>query len=184
MTGGEASDGIGMEHARLGNPFLAEGESASPGEPVLLAAAAQCTPPEPQHPFSEHAQAVEVSRYRVVVEVALYNRLEPLRGLGHRIVHAPAELLLSLSQLSLHALADRRAPHREPPVSVLPADVRESQKVERLRLTFPSSFPVLFGKPPELNPARFVWMEFQPKLPQPFPKILQKTVGIRLMLES
>ena len=44
MTGGEANDGIGMEHARLGKPSLAEGESACPGEPVLLAAAAKSTP--------------------------------------------------------------------------------------------------------------------------------------------
>jgi hypothetical protein len=42
----------------------------------------------------------------------------------------------------------------------------------------------LFGKSTELNPARFVGMEFQPKLPQPFPKILQKTICFGLMLES
>jgi hypothetical protein len=50
--------------------------------------------------------------------------------------------------------------------------VRESQKVERLGLTFSSSFPAIFGKPPELDPARFIWMEFQSKLSQPFPKVL------------
>ena len=68
----------------------------------------------------------------------------------------------NLPQLRPHALADRLAPHREPPYPVLPADVREAQEVERLRLAFSSSFPVLFGKRPELNPARLVGMEFQP----------------------
>jgi hypothetical protein len=34
-----------------------------------------------------------------------------LSGLGHGIVHALAELLLNLSQLGSHALADRGAPH-------------------------------------------------------------------------
>jgi hypothetical protein len=62
--------------------------------------------------------------------------------------------------------------------------MREAKKVERFRFAFPSSFPVLFGKPAELNPARFVWMQFQPKLPQPFPEILQKTIRVCLMLES
>lgn len=62
--------------------------------------------------------------------------------------------------------------------------MRESQKVERLWLTFPSSFPVLFGEPPELDPARLVWMEFQPKLPQPFPEILQEAICFRLVLSS
>ncbi len=73
---------------------------------------------------------------------------------------------------------------RKVPVPVLPADVRESQKIERLGLAFSSLFPVLFGKPPELNPARFVWVQFQPKLPQPFPEIFQETVCFGLVLES
>src|SRR5260370_28388084 len=101
-------------------------------------------PPEPKHPVSEHAEAVEVSRYRVVVEVALHDRLEPFAGVWHWIVHALAELLLDLLQFAPHTLADRPALHREVPFSVLPAYVRESQKIERLGSSFPSSFPVLF----------------------------------------
>ena len=99
-------------------------------------------------------------------------------------MHAFAELLLDLSQFCPHALADRHAPYREPPSSVPPADVREAQKVKRLRLTFSSSFPVLFGKPPEFDPARLVWMKFQPELLQPFPEIFQKTICVGSMLES
>jgi hypothetical protein len=34
--------------------------------------------------------------------------------------------------------------------------------------------PVSFGISPELDPARLVWMEFQPKLPQPLPEQLQE----------
>jgi len=120
----------------------------------------------------------------VVVEVALHDRLEPLSRLRHRIVHSRAELLLDLLQLGSHALADCPALHGEVPVPSLPANVREPQKVERLGLTFPSPFPVLFGKPPKLDPARFIWMKLQPKLPQPFPEIPQKTVCFRPVLES
>jgi hypothetical protein len=108
----------------------------------------------------------------VVVEVALHDRLEPFAGLWHWIVHALAELLLDLLQFAPHTLADRPALHREVPFPVLPAYVRESQKIERLGSSFPSSFPVLFGIPPELDPARFIWMQFQPKLSQPFPEVL------------
>jgi hypothetical protein len=107
----------------------------------------------------------------VVVEVALYDRLEPFAGLGHWIVHALAELLFDLSELAPHTLADRPALHREKAFSVFPAYVRESQKIERLGLSFSPSFSVLFGIPPELDPARFIWMKFQPKLRQPFPKV-------------
>jgi hypothetical protein len=62
--------------------------------------------------------------------------------------------------------------------------MREPQKVKRLRLTFSSSFSVLFGKPPEFDPARLVGVEFQPKLRESFPQILQVTVCIRLVLKS
>jgi tetratricopeptide (TPR) repeat protein len=39
--------------------------------------------------------------------VALHNRLEPLAGLTHRIVHALTDLLLNVAQLRPHAFADR-----------------------------------------------------------------------------
>jgi len=102
-----------MERSRLG--AIAEPKDARPGDPVFLAPTASSTPPERKHPIPKHTQTRGVSRYRVVVEVALYDRLEPLSGLGHGIVHALAELLLNLSQLGSHALADRGAPHHESP---------------------------------------------------------------------
>ena len=52
---------------------------------MFLAAAAKGMPPLPSV-IPEYAGTVEVSRYRVVVEVALHNRLEPLAGLTHGIV--------------------------------------------------------------------------------------------------
>src|ERR1035438_10536546 len=45
--------------------------------------------------------------------------------------------------------------------------MRESQKVERLGLAFPSPFPVRFGKPPELT-ALPPLPGFQPFLDQPW----------------
>src|SRR6266699_3650232 len=62
--------------------------------------------------------------------------------------------------------------------------MRESEKIERLRLPFSSLIPVVLGKPPELNPARLVWVQFQPELPQSFPQVSQKTIGISQMLET
>jgi hypothetical protein len=48
--------------------------------------------------------------------------------------------------------------------------MHESQKIERLGLPFSSLVPVDLGKSPELNPARFIWVQFQPELLQPLPK--------------
>jgi len=79
---------------------------------VSLAPAAQRTPPQPKDPISKCPQTREVSWYRVIVEVALDDRLQPSSGLGQRIVHAHSKLLLDLSQLASHA-ADRRAAYHE-----------------------------------------------------------------------
>ncbi len=61
--------------------------------------------------------------------------------------------------------------------------MRESQKIERFGLSFSSLIPVVPGKPPELNPARLVWVQFQPELLQPLPKFRQETFCIGKMLE-
>jgi hypothetical protein len=104
-----------MERTRLRKPSLSKSESACPRDPAFLSPAAYSTPPERDHPIPKHSQAREVTWYRVVVEVALHDRLEPSSGLRHGIVHAPAELLLNLAQFGSHALADRGAPYHESP---------------------------------------------------------------------
>src|SRR6516162_11527454 len=119
----------------------------------------------------------------MVEVVALHDRLEPLARLRHRYVPTPLELLLDLLQLPPQALGDRPALHGKVPLPVLPADMREAQKVDRLRLPSSSLLPVSFGIPPELDPARLIRMQFQAKLPQTLPKVLQKAVGFGLGLK-
>jgi len=115
MGGGEASIRKGMKRTRLRKPRLSQCENARPRDPTFLTAATKSTPPQRQHPIPKHSQTLEVSWYRVVVEVAVDDRLEPLSGSGHGIVHALAKLLLNLSQFAPHPLADRRAPYHEAP---------------------------------------------------------------------
>ena len=62
--------------------------------------------------------------------------------------------------------------------------MRESQKIERLGLPFSSLISVALGKPPELNPTRLVWVQFQPELPQAFLKLRQEAIGLCQMLKS
>src|SRR5215471_19320304 len=113
MNGGKACVREGMKRARLRKPPLSQGEGARPRDPVFLAPAAKSTPPQRQHSIPKHPQTLEVSWDRVIVEVALDDRLEPSSGSGHEIVHALMKLLLNLSQFAPHALADRRAPYHE-----------------------------------------------------------------------
>jgi hypothetical protein len=71
----------------------------------------QLRAPQPEQPDAKGPQAVEVPRYRMVVEVALHDRPEPLARLRHRIVPKPPELLLDFLQLPPQALADRLTFH-------------------------------------------------------------------------
>jgi hypothetical protein len=87
MTGGEAISGIRMEHSRLRKPSFSQSEGTRPGDRAFLASAAECMPPMPEQPIPEHPQAMEVSWYRIVVEVALHHRFE--LGVGYRAPACP-----------------------------------------------------------------------------------------------
>jgi hypothetical protein len=91
MTGGKAICGIRMEYSWLREPSVSQSEHTCPGDRACLTAAAKCAPPPPDDPSPEYAETVEVPRYRIVVEVSLHNRLEPLAGLTHGIVHTLTE---------------------------------------------------------------------------------------------
>ncbi len=99
-------------------------------------------------------------------------------------MHAPMELLLDFFKLGSHPLADRLALHHKAPIPVLPADVRESQKIECFGFPFSSLYPVQFGKSPELNPARLIWVQFQPELSQSFLKIDEETICVGPILKT
>ena len=96
------------------------------------------------------------------------------------------ELLLDLLQLLSLALAVRDARLGISPVPILPSDMRVAKEVEGLRLAFSSSFPVLFGIPPELDPGASFPGAKAPRseLPQPFFQVLAKTVCVRIPLEA
>jgi hypothetical protein len=158
MNSVKANAGPRMEDTYLRDPSGLQLLHTRPIQIVPLAATDQNLPPQPGYPKSKHAEGIRVARYRVIVEVALNDRLEPLPGYGHRFVHALPKLPFNFCQLPPHSLAYRVTLHRKVPVPVLPADMRESQKVECLGLPFSSLFPILLGKSPELDPARFIWV--------------------------
>jgi hypothetical protein len=66
-----------MERTRLRKPSRSQDKNARPVDPVLLAPAAEGTSPVREHPIPKHAQTREVAGDRIVVEVALHDRLEP-----------------------------------------------------------------------------------------------------------
>jgi hypothetical protein len=94
MASGEACIGVRVEYSRLGEPMIHEPKDPGPIGPMRLTPASECPSPVPQHPLAEYLQSLHVSRDRVVVEVPLNDRLEPLARLLNWIVHTSAEFLL------------------------------------------------------------------------------------------
>jgi len=90
MNSVKANTGIGMENMRLGNPSIRQPLHFRPVQVMPLAPEDQYVSPEPSHPIAKNRQAVDISRYRMVVEVTLHDRAKPCAGLRHRIMHAPA----------------------------------------------------------------------------------------------
>jgi hypothetical protein len=70
-----------MEHPRVGQPPQRQAVHPGPGDSRRLAAGQERPPPEPCHPFPKHTEAVQVARDRMIVEVALHDRPEPLARL-------------------------------------------------------------------------------------------------------
>src|SRR5262249_48601500 len=91
------------------DPSLPQFSHSRPVEITSLPATYQNMSPQPSYPPAEYAEAISVTRYRVIVEVALHDRFEPLTGFRHRFMHPLTKLLLDFCQLPPHALADRMA---------------------------------------------------------------------------
>ena len=77
MMRGEARIGVRMECTRNREPSLRQSAHSGPIGPALLSPASECPAPESYHPIAKYAESAQVSRDRVVVEVTLYDRLEP-----------------------------------------------------------------------------------------------------------
>src|ERR1022692_1996109 len=137
-----------MRDADAGNPPAHQSVHALPGDTATLAPAAQHLPPVPDSRIAERLKPFPVAGNRVIVEVALPDRPQPLPRLRNRIVHALPQLLPDFLQFRAHPLAYRLPLHGEAPgCPGPPTHVGESQKIERLRLAFPSPLPVLRPSP-------------------------------------
>jgi hypothetical protein len=85
----------------------------------------------------------------------------------------------------LQPFTNRLPYHREVSVAPLPpADVREAEEIERLRLPFSAPLPVSSRERSELQQPRFVGMQFQAELPKPLGKFHKKLFGIRFALKA
>src|ERR1035437_5187840 len=155
-----------------------------PREAMPLTATPQRLQPRSRDLPPERLERREVSRYCMIVEVALHHRPQPFPGLGNPLMPPLAQFLPYRLQFAPQPHLDRLPSYREPlAFPGLPADVRESQKVEGLGLALSSPFPVVLREPPKLDQPRFLRVQLQPELPHPLTQLLQECFRVLPLLE-
>ena len=172
--------------ADLGGWQVAVDESPHPvpKNPAILAAMRQCTVPESAHLKPEYQERMSVRGHTIIPIVPTDDRAQPFAYLRNGIVHPLLELGLHLAQLRLQPLADRLPYHGKPSITpLLPADVREAEKVERLGLPLSTFPPVLGRERSELQQSRLLGMQLQSELPKTLDKFRPEPLSIQFALE-
>jgi hypothetical protein len=111
---------------------------ALPSDAILLTATPQGPQPEGLHVVAKSAEAPEVGRHGVVREVATHHLRQPLTLLRDRLVHPPPQFRFKGFQLGPHPIPSALPLELEEASTTAAADVREAQKVERLRFSQPA----------------------------------------------
>ena len=146
-----------MEDRHTGNPARDQRPEPRPSHAASLTPSPQRAVPAPNDLRPKAVQTIQIAGYRVVVEVALYDRPQPLPDLRHWLVPAAAKLLLQLFELGAESFLDRLSLDDVPAgLPGPPTEVGEPQEVKHFRLVLASLFPVCGCVAPELNQARFV----------------------------
>src|SRR5712691_5642333 len=179
----KSPQGIGVTNARRGQPPLDEPAHPLPGDVPCVTAPREGAVPEPADLEPEHSDRRAVHGHPVVASVPTYNLAQPCAHHWNRIVQSPPQLGLHLTELRLPPLPDRLPHHREPSIPLLPADVREAEEVERLRLPLAGAPTVLGRERPEFHQPRLLGVQLQTELREPLTQISQKPLGLRPVLE-
>ena len=179
-----AAQGKRMIYAHRRKPAVDQAPHPIPRYSAVLAPARQRPVPEPTYLKSERAQRLTVHGHSVVADVSTHHRPQPFACVLDGSVHSLSQLGLHRVQLRLLPFTNRLPYDREVTVApLLPADMREAEEVERLRLPFSAPLPVSSRERSELQEPRFVRMQFELKLPKPLGKFRSKLFGIRFVLE-
>src|SRR5215472_18656206 len=118
------------------------------------------------------------------MSVAANDRVQIRCLLRNGEVHASPELLLHFLELGSKPRLHRLPDHREPSPPRLPADVREAEKVEGLRLPLASLLPRLSSEAPKLDEPGFLGVQLQTEFREPLAKLTLELLGFVSILKA
>ncbi len=173
-----------MEDAWRGQPAVDDPAHLRPCRAVLLASAPERAQPQVSDVMQEGAQGRDVGGYGVVIIPARDHALQPSSLFGDRQVPPSPEFLLEVMQLGAHPVAPRLPPKQEAAAPGAPADMRETQEVERLRLAQTAPFAVARCEAAKLDEARLFLMQREREPRHPLFQVRLEPLGVGLVLEA
>src|SRR5579863_2158383 len=174
-----------MQDLRTRNPAIDQRPEPFPSHPAPLTPPPKRAVPAPDHLSPKAVETIHIAGHRVVVEVALYDRPQPLPDLAHWLMPASPKHLRQLIELDRESLGDGLPLDDEPArLPSLPTDMGETQKTEHFRLALAPLLPVFGCVTPELNQARLVRVQLQPELLQAVFPFLEKPLRVSTIFES
>jgi hypothetical protein len=94
-----------MKNAGLGKKVICQLFDPMPGDPILLAASLERTPPKVGDMVPEPVECSTVCRHRVIFKEAGYDLPQPFPLFGDWLVPAPSHLDFDFLELRTHAVA-------------------------------------------------------------------------------
>ena len=151
-----------MTDGRQWQPAGDEAPHAVPVDAPGLAASRQRAMPEPPDAEPKQVQRWLIHGHPVVLGVSTHHRLQPFAYFRDGFMHTPLKFGFHRVQLRLQSLAYRLPQQRIHSVaSLFHTDVREAEKVERLRLPFSASLPVVDREWTKFQQPRLFGMQLQ-----------------------
>ena len=182
-----APQGIGMTDGRQRQPASDRGAACGPkgrDRSDCAATSARCQSRPTWNRKSP--QRVLVHGHPVVPDVSTHHRLQPFAHFRDGFVHPSLKFGFHLIQLRLQPFADRLPQHRIQSIaSLLHADMRKAEEVERLR--FPFSTPLPVGRSrygPNSSSRVFSGCSSRLNFSHSFRKFRPKLIGIRFAVKS
>lgn len=121
--------------------------------------------PRSLHVLAERVKAVTITRYGVVVEIALDHAPQPTTHHGDRFVHTSHQRLANRLEEGTNSLRRGQSLQLEPAVRPgLPSAVSDPEEVKRWRLCKPLLGARLAREATELQHERLVLVQRLPKL--------------------
>src|SRR5512144_1569871 len=157
---------------------------ALPRPPVVLAPPPQRPKPVPPDMAIERVDRPAVGGNGEVIEEAVHHPLQVEPLLRDRPVHHPPYRLLDLPELLPQPFTNGVPQDEEGPCPARSTDVREAEEGEGFRLAEVSGLALARRETPEFDDPGLLRMQLQPELLQTLPKLVQKSLVLRAMLEA